>query len=92
LTSLPWLSWGPTDDGGHGLAQAPHVGTLIADAIVDGQRHEDLETLWMAEPTFPRLMMMSRFRPAHTLAAVDRFNDLFNGRRRHARRGWWRWG
>lgn len=27
---------------GHGLAQAPYVGTLITDLIVDGERHEDL--------------------------------------------------
>ncbi|MGW2079124.1 NAD(P)/FAD-dependent oxidoreductase [Streptomyces sp. NPDC001939] len=43
---------------GHGLAQAPYVGTLIADPIVDGERHEDLEGLWMKEPKFPRPMMM----------------------------------
>nr|WP_238589914.1 FAD-binding oxidoreductase [Pseudonocardia sp. AL041005-10] len=39
---------------GHGLAQAPYVGTLIADAIVDGERHEDLQTLWHEKPRFPR--------------------------------------
>ncbi len=71
---------------GHGLAQAPYVGTLIADAIVDGQRHEDLQTLWQAKPEFPRPMMMGRA-GLRTIWAVDRFNDLINGSRRNARRG-----
>jgi hypothetical protein len=70
---------------GHGLAQAPYVGTLIADLIVDGERHEDLQTLWMEKPEFPRPMMMGR--PGlRMIWAVDRFNDRVNGNRRHARR------
>jgi len=71
---------------GHGLAQAPYVGTLIADAIVDGERHEDLQTLWHDKPKFPRPMMMGRL-GLRTVWAVDRFNDLVNGSRRNARRG-----
>lgn len=71
---------------GHGLAQAPYVGTLIADAIVDGERHEDLQTLWHEEPKFPRPMMMGRA-GLRAIWAVDRFNDLVNGSRRNARRG-----
>lgn len=71
---------------GHGLAQAPYVGTLIADAIVDGVRHEDLETLWRDKPTFPRPAMMGRA-GLRIIWAVDRFNDLINGSRRNARRG-----
>jgi glycine/D-amino acid oxidase-like deaminating enzyme len=70
---------------GHGLAQAPYVGTLIADAIVDGERHEDLQTLWQAKPKFPRPFMMGRA-GLRTVWAVDRFNDLINGSRRNARR------
>ncbi|HSX66614.1 FAD-binding oxidoreductase [Nocardioides sp.] len=71
---------------GHGLAQAPYVGTLIADAIVDGVRHEDLQTLWQEKPRFPRPMMMGR--PGlHTIWAIDRFNDRINGSRRNAQRG-----
>ncbi|GGU35299.1 NAD(P)/FAD-dependent oxidoreductase [Nocardioides albus] len=69
---------------GHGLAQAPYVGTLIADAIIDGELHEDLQTLWQARPRFPRPMMMSRA-GLRTIWAVDRFNDLVNGSRRNAR-------
>lgn len=71
---------------GHGLAQAPYVGTLIADAIVDGVRHEDLQALWHDKPRFPRPMMMGRT-GLRTIWAVDRFNDLVNGSRRNARRG-----
>ena len=71
---------------GHGLAQAPYAGTLIADALVDGKRHEDLQTLWADQPKFPRPMMMSRL-GLRTVWAVDRFNDLVNGSRRNARRG-----
>lgn len=71
---------------GHGLAQAPYVGTLIADLVVDGERHEDLETLWTEKPKFPRPMMMGRL-GLRTIWAVDRFNDLVNGSRRNARRG-----
>jgi glycine/D-amino acid oxidase-like deaminating enzyme len=69
---------------GHGLAQAPYVGTLIADAIVDGELHEDLRTLWQDKPKFPRPMMMSRA-GLRTIWAVDRFNDMVNGSRRNAR-------
>lgn len=71
---------------GHGLAQAPYVGSLIADLIVDGERHEDLEGLWMKKPKFPRPMMMGPL-GLRTIWAVDRFNDFVNGSRRNARRG-----
>ncbi|MGC0334576.1 glycine/D-amino acid oxidase-like deaminating enzyme [Streptomyces sp. SAI-170] len=71
---------------GHGLAQAPYVGSLIADAIVDGERHEDLRQLWVKKPAFPRPMMMGPL-GLRTIWAVDRFNDLVNGSRRNARRG-----
>ena len=71
---------------GHGLAQAPYVGTLIADAIVDGERHDDLQTMWHEKPRFPRPVMMSR--PGlRTIWAYDRVLDMINGSRRNARRG-----
>ncbi|QSR28883.1 FAD-binding oxidoreductase [Nocardioides aromaticivorans] len=44
---------------GHGLAQAPYVGTLIADLLVDGVRPADLDVLWADKPRFPRPFMMS---------------------------------
>lgn len=70
---------------GHGLAQAPYIGTLIADAIVDGELHEDLRAVWQEKPKFPRPVMMSRA-GLRTIWAVDRFNDLINGSRRNAQR------
>ncbi|GAA4842056.1 NAD(P)/FAD-dependent oxidoreductase [Saccharopolyspora rosea] len=70
---------------GHGLAQAPYVGSLMADLIVDGRRHEDFDVLWQKKPKFPRPMMLGP-RGLRTIWAVDRFNDLVNGSRRHARR------
>lgn len=71
---------------GHGLAQAPYVGSLIADLIVDGTRPEDLEVLWATESRFPRPMMMGRL-GLRAIWALDRFNDRINGSRRHARAG-----
>jgi glycine/D-amino acid oxidase-like deaminating enzyme len=70
---------------GHGLAQAPYIGSLIADSIVDGIMHDDLKGIWLDEPKFPPFFMMS---PAgmRTVWALDRFNDLFNGNKRRARR------
>jgi glycine/D-amino acid oxidase-like deaminating enzyme len=70
---------------GHGLAQAPYIGSLIADAIVDGTRHEDLASIWINEPKFPPFLMMGRA-GLRTAWAVDRIGDLFNGHRRRARR------
>ncbi|WP_375001419.1 NAD(P)/FAD-dependent oxidoreductase [Aeromicrobium sp. CTD01-1L150] len=89
-----WLSIAGEIDGniyysiacnGHGLAQAPYVGSLIADLIVDGSRHEDLEGIWASAPKFPPFMMMGPL-GLRTIWAVDRFNDLVNGSRRRARR------
>lgn len=71
---------------GHGLAQAPYVGSLIADLIVDGTCHEDLDAVWQAKPKFAPPMMMGRM-GLRTIWLVDRFNDLVNGSRGNARRG-----
>lgn len=70
---------------GHGLTQAPYVGSLIADAIVDGERHEDLEAIWANKPKFPPFMMMGR-PGVRTIWLADRWCDLFNGSRRRGRR------
>ncbi|MFG2891297.1 hypothetical protein [Streptomyces sp. NPDC048248] len=71
---------------GHGLAQALYVGSLIADLIVDGEPHEDLEGLWMKKPEFPRPTMAGPL-GLRSIWTVDRFNDLVSGSRRNARRG-----
>ncbi|MEV6387441.1 NAD(P)/FAD-dependent oxidoreductase [Nocardia xishanensis] len=70
---------------GHGLAQAPYIGSLIADLIVDGTRPEALDDVWVEKPKFPPFMMMSPL-GLRTVWAVDRFNDLFNGSRRRGLR------
>ncbi|MEU0791830.1 FAD-binding oxidoreductase [Amycolatopsis sp. NPDC005961] len=70
---------------GHGLAQAPYVGSLIADSIVDGTRHEDLDGIWAAKPKFPPFAMVGP-RGLRLVSALDRFTDLINGSRRRALR------
>ncbi|MFM9373010.1 NAD(P)/FAD-dependent oxidoreductase [Streptomyces sp. Da 82-17] len=37
---------------GHGLAQAPYLGTLLADRLVDGRSPDDLDTVWRQRPRF----------------------------------------
>jgi len=70
---------------GHGLAQAPYVGSLIADLIVDGARHEDLAGIWAEKAKFPPFAMVGP-RGLRTVWALDRFTDLINGSRRRALR------
>ena len=70
---------------GHGLAQAPYVGSLIADAIVDGTRHEDLQSIWLDEPKFAPFFGLSPL-GLRAVWAADRLCDLVNGSRRNARR------
>ncbi|KFU76644.1 Glycine/D-amino acid oxidase [Amycolatopsis lurida] len=70
---------------GHGLAQAPYVGSLIADLIVDGSRHEDLDGIWAEKPKFPPFTMVGP-RGLRMVWALDRFTDLINGSRRRALR------
>ncbi|MFI2280772.1 NAD(P)/FAD-dependent oxidoreductase [Nocardia beijingensis] len=70
---------------GHGLAQAPYVGSLIADLIVDGKTHPDLAGIWKDKPKFPPFMMMGRC-GLRTVWALDRLCDMFNGSKRRARR------
>lgn len=70
---------------GHGLAQAPYIGTLIADYLVDGVRHADLEAIWKDEPRFPPFVMMGAA-GLRTVWLLDRLCDVFNGSARRARR------
>ncbi|MFF0493985.1 NAD(P)/FAD-dependent oxidoreductase [Nocardia sp. NPDC004068] len=73
---------------GHGLAQAPYIGSLIADRIATATTPPDLHTIWTANPKFghtvPLLMGPLGLRAAWTL---DRFNDMINGSKRNARKG-----
>jgi len=70
---------------GHGLTQAPYVGSLIADRIVDGYSPADLDVIWLEKPKFPPFFLMGR-PGVRTIWAVDRVCDVFNGSRRRARR------
>lgn len=65
---------------GHGLAQAPYVGTMVADRLVDGSSPEDLETIWRDRlRPLPGPLTTA---PALRLGwALDRLGDRVAGRR-----------
>ncbi|MFC9660252.1 NAD(P)/FAD-dependent oxidoreductase [Nocardia sp. NPDC127606] len=73
---------------GHGLAQATYIGSLIGDRIATGITPDDLRTIWVDEPKFghavPMIMGRLGLRAAWT---ADRFNDMINGSKRNARKG-----
>ncbi|KFZ77152.1 oxidoreductase [Amycolatopsis sp. MJM2582] len=73
---------------GHGLAQATYIGSLIADRIATGITPDDLHTIWVDEPKFGRAvpLIMGR-RGVRAAWTVDRFNDMINGSKRNARKG-----
>jgi glycine/D-amino acid oxidase-like deaminating enzyme len=61
---------------GHGLAQAPYLGTLMADHMAGDSPHENLQTLWRRHPRFMPALQFSA--PALRLGwAVDRVADRF---------------
>ncbi len=65
---------------GHGVAQAPYVGSLIADEIAGRPRAEDLEILWRRTPRFLPAPLFSG--PALRLGwALDRLGDSLAARR-----------
>jgi glycine/D-amino acid oxidase-like deaminating enzyme len=67
---------------GHGLAQAPYLGSLVADEIAGGPRHDDLAALWRESPRFLPAPLFSG--PALRLGwAIDRLGDAIAGRRTH---------
>ncbi|MGN6161924.1 MAG: NAD(P)/FAD-dependent oxidoreductase [Marmoricola sp.] len=70
---------------GHGLAQAPYLGSLIADAIVDGKRSEDLESVWEVKSAYAPSPVINPFGLRATWL-FDRVGDLFNGSFARARR------
>lgn len=65
---------------GHGLAQAPYVGTMVADRLVDGSSPEDLEAIWRDRlRPLPGPLTTA---PALRLGwALDRLGDRVAGRR-----------
>ncbi|RVU23145.1 FAD-binding oxidoreductase [Streptomyces antnestii] len=59
---------------GHGLSQAPHLGTLLADRLAGDEVHDDLATVWRERPRFTPAFTFSA--PVlHALWAVDRRAD-----------------
>ncbi|MFV0459068.1 MAG: NAD(P)/FAD-dependent oxidoreductase [Actinomycetales bacterium] len=71
---------------GHGLCQAPYIGSLIADTIVDGRMPEDLGAVWAAKNTFAPIVLMDRF-SLRAIWLVDRVADAANRLWRRRRRG-----
>ena len=59
---------------GHGIAQAPYLGSLIADAIAGDWCHDDLRELWREQDGFLPAPLFSR--AAVKLAwRLDRLSD-----------------
>jgi len=62
---------------GHGLAQAPYLGSLLADRLGGAGSHEDLQVLWRQRPRFAPAPLFSA--PALKAGwAFDRFYDRIN--------------
>ncbi|MEU9294380.1 FAD-binding oxidoreductase [Streptomyces sp. NPDC048266] len=63
---------------GHGLAQAPYLGTLLADRLAGDETHEDLAAVWRKRPSFAPSPVFNA--PAlRAVWAVDRLADRLNG-------------
>lgn len=65
---------------GHGLAQAPYLGTLVADRLAGDEPHDDLRVVWRERPRFAPAPLFSA--PALRAGwAIDRISDRFARRR-----------
>jgi glycine/D-amino acid oxidase-like deaminating enzyme len=63
---------------GHGLAQAPHLGTLMADHLAGDAIQGDLEVFWRRQPRFLPAPQFTA--PALRLGwMIDRFSDRVAG-------------
>ncbi len=61
---------------GHGLAQAPYLGTLVADHLAGDQPDDDLRVVWRERPRFAPAPLFSA--PALRAGwAIDRISDRF---------------
>jgi glycine/D-amino acid oxidase-like deaminating enzyme len=68
---------------GHGLAQAPYLGALVADQMAENTRGEDLDVLWRERSKFAPAPIFSA--PAVRLGwMIDRLSDRIGDRRRNA--------
>ncbi|MEZ2371328.1 NAD(P)/FAD-dependent oxidoreductase [Arthrobacter sp. RCC_34] len=61
---------------GHGLAQSPYIGTLLADHLAGDEMHDDLKTLWRPNPPkVPAALLNTALFEAAW--AFDRVTDRF---------------
>lgn len=75
----PRVSYGIACNG-HGLGQAPYLGTLLADRLAGGEAQEDLRAIWRDRPRFTPGVLCSA--PAVRAAWTrDRIADRLNRRR-----------
>jgi glycine/D-amino acid oxidase-like deaminating enzyme len=58
---------------GHGLAQAPYLGTLLADRLLGERSHEDLAAVWRERPRFTPALMFNG--PVMAMCRLDRWLD-----------------
>ncbi|WP_405558487.1 NAD(P)/FAD-dependent oxidoreductase [Streptomyces sp. NBC_01171] len=65
---------------GHGLAQAPYLGTLLADRIVGDPLHEDLGAVWRQHPRF-MTSPVTNSPVLRTAWAVDRLSERLGSTR-----------
>ena len=64
---------------GHGLAQAPYLGTLLADRLAGDEPHDDLRAVWRPRPRFAPAPLFTR--PALRAAwTIDRLSDRLAAR------------
>ncbi|MFD7966607.1 hypothetical protein ACFV5J_38065 [Streptomyces zaomyceticus] len=64
---------------GHGLAQGPYLGALLADRLAGDDPHEDLRTLWRRRPWFSPSPASSAT-AVRAAWAVDRLSDRLSQR------------
>ncbi len=64
---------------GHGLAQSPYLGTLLADRLAGDRMHDDLAAVWRARPRFAPPVLSAP--TLHAAWTVDRIADRLHRRR-----------
>jgi glycine/D-amino acid oxidase-like deaminating enzyme len=64
---------------GHGLAQAPYLGTLLADRLAADEFHADLRSVWRARPRFAPAFALNN-PTLRSVWAVDRMSDWLANR------------
>ncbi|MEV0084021.1 FAD-binding oxidoreductase [Saccharopolyspora sp. NPDC050642] len=65
---------------GHGLAQAPYLGTLLADRLAGDELHDDLSAVWRAQPRFAPTPISNPL-ALRAMWMIDRMSDRLHGRK-----------